>query len=349
MNKNEKEKNEVNDKNIKVNEDKNINNDEDKNYDVKVLHEIKIAYAKSGLDNTFAYVSFYDIPYLVFSSKEISIISYNLKELSVATEIKNAHENSISKFRSYEKNINTIYILSISSSSSNVKIWNFKNWECIFNLSQRHIIGSMFASIYISKDNKDYVITSSSNDSEFIRLFDFNGKEIFAFDDSQGKVLILDYLIDKNKYYIIAGMHNYVKAFNLDENKLYHKYSEPEFSDWHSSIKIHKSDDTVKLIDSCWGDDYLRIWDFHKGILLSKFQVGGQTIRSMCQVDDNCYYMGCRDHTIKLVDIKNEKVLNSFCIHKDWVVTIRKIKNSKFGECYASQGLTDKEDIKIWK
>ena len=105
MNKNEKEKNEVNDKNIKVNDDKNINNDEDKNYDVKVLHEIKIAYAKSGLDNTFAYVSFYDIPYLVFSSKEKSIISYNLKELSVATEIKNAHENSISKFRSYEKNI----------------------------------------------------------------------------------------------------------------------------------------------------------------------------------------------------------------------------------------------------
>ena len=108
---------------------KNINNDEDKNYDVKVLHEIKIAYAKSGLDNTFAYVSFYDIPYFVFSSKETSIISYNLKELSVSTEIKNAHENSISKFRSYEKNINTIYILSISSSSSNVKIWNFKNWE----------------------------------------------------------------------------------------------------------------------------------------------------------------------------------------------------------------------------
>ena len=57
----------------------------------------------------------------------------------------------------------------------------------------------MFSSIYLTKDNKDYVITSSSNDSEYIKLFDFKGNEIFIFDDSQGKVLTLDYLIDKNK------------------------------------------------------------------------------------------------------------------------------------------------------
>ena len=330
--------------------DKNIDLNEDKTHEPEILHEIKIAYAKSGLENTFTSFLYNDIPYLVFATNKKSLISYNLNHLNINTEIKHAHEDYISKVKSYEKNNNNIiYILSISSGCNNVKIWNFKNWECIFNLSQNHIIGSMFSSIYLTKDNKDYVITSSSNDSEYIKLFDFKGNEIFIFDDSQGKVLTLDYLIDKNKYYIIAGFSGFLKSFDFDENKLYHKYFESKFSDWHSSIKINSSDNIIKLIDSCWDDDYLRIWDFHKGILLSKFQIGGTTIRTICHVEENYYYIGCRDHSIKFVDIKNEKVLKSFCIHKDWVCTIRKIKTSKFGECFASQGLTDKEVIKIWK
>ena len=341
MNKNENEKNEIHNINIKL--------DSNKNTETEVLHEIKFAYAKSGLENTFTSFLYYDIPYLVFSTKDKSIISYNLKDLSVGIEIKGAHESSISKIRDYQKNNNIIYILSICSSKNNVKIWNFKNWECIFNLSQKHIIGSMFSSLYIMKDNKDYIITSSSNDSQYIKLFGFNGEEIFAFNDSQGKVLTLEYFFDENKYYIIAGYANYVKSFDFENNKLYHKYAEPEFTDWHSSLKINTSDNIIKLIDSCWKDDYLRIWDFHKGILLSKFQIGANTIRTICQADENHYYIGCKDHSIKLVDIENKKVLKSFCIHKDWVVTIKKIKNSKFGECYASQGLTDKEFIKIWK
>ena len=330
-------------------DDKNINLNEEKNNEPEMLHEINIAYARSGLENTFTSFLYNDIPYLVFATKEKSLMSYNLNHLSINSEVKNAHEDYISKVKSYQKHNNVIYILSISSGSNNVKIWNFKNWECIFNLSQKHIIGSMFASLYLMKDNKDFVITSSSNDSEYIRLFDFNGKEIFIFDDSQGKVLILDYFIENNKYYIIAGFSGCLKSFDFDENKLYHKYGEPEFSDWHSAMKINSSDNIIKLIDSCWKDDYLRIWDFHKGILLSKFKIGGGTIRTICQSDENYYYIGCRDHSIKLVDIKNEKVLKSFRIHNDWVCTIRKIKTSKFGECFASQGLTDKEVIKIWK
>ena len=334
---------------IKEISDKNINLNEDKNHEIKVLYEIKIAFAKSGLENTFTSFLYNDTPYLVFATKEKSLISYNLNHLSVNAEIKNAHEEDISKIQSYQKSNNIIYITSICSRRNNVKIWNFKNWECIFDFSQKHIIGSMFSALYLMKDDKDYVITSSSNDSEYIRLHDFNGKEIFTFDDSQGKVLTLDYFIDKNKYYIIAGFCGFVKSFDFGENKLYHKYAESKFTDWHSSLKINSSDNIIKLIDSCWEDNYLRIWDFHKGILLSKFKIGGETIRTICQADENHYYIGCRDHLIKLVDIKNGKVLKSFCIHKDWVVTIRKIKTLKFGECFASQGLTDKEIIKIWK
>jgi hypothetical protein len=120
MNKNENEKNEINNINI------NIKLDSNKNTETEVLHEIIIAHAKSGLENTFASFLYYDIPYLVFSTKDKSIISYNLKDLSVGIEIKNAHESSIKKIRDYQKNNNIIYILSICSSKNNVKIWILK-------------------------------------------------------------------------------------------------------------------------------------------------------------------------------------------------------------------------------
>ena len=127
MNKNENEKNEIYNINIKL--------DKNKNNETVVLHEIKITHAKFGLENTFASFLYYDIPYLAFSTKDKSIISYNLKDLSVGIEIRNAHESLITKIRDYQKNNNIIYIFYIFSSKNNFKIWNFKNWECIFNLS----------------------------------------------------------------------------------------------------------------------------------------------------------------------------------------------------------------------
>ena len=103
------------------------------------------------------------------------------------------------------------------------------------------------------------------------------------------------------------------------------------------------------MIDSCWKDDFIRIWDFHKGILISKFHTGGINIKCLCQWDNNLYFIGNRDHSIKLIDIENEKVIKTFNEHKDWTVTINKIKIEKYGECLISQGLGGKEEIKIWK
>ena len=319
----------------------------------QVFHEINIAYSKSGLDNNFTSFIYNDIPYLVFSTKDKSIISYNLNNLCVTTEIKKAHDgHHITALRQYLKNQDIIYILSISGSINDIKIWNFKSWKCIFNLRKRNVIGNTFSSCYINKDNKDYILISSSNDSQYVQLYDFNCNEILSLNDSQDKVLFLDYFYDKEKlkYYIITGCHNSSKSFDLEENKLYHKYYEKDiFTDWHSSLKINFSENIVKLIDSCWQDDFIRIWDFHKGILLSKFNTGGINIKCICHWDDNLYFIGNKDNSIKLIDIKKEKVIITFNEHKDWVATIMRIKIDKFGECLISQGLGQKEVIKIWK
>ena len=319
---------------------------------LEVFQDIELAYAIKGLDNTFISFLYYDIPYLVFATKKNSIISYNLNNLSIVAEIKKAHDDSISNLRDYQKNNNVIYILSISSGINSIKLWNFKTWECIFNMKIVNVIGNTFSSAYIMKNNKDYILTSSSNNSQSIKLYDFSYNQIISLDDSKGKVLFLDYFFEpeKNKYYIFAGYNGYAKSFDFEENKLYHKYYEKDiYTDWHASLKINFSDNLVKLIDSCWKDDFIRIWDFHKNILLCKFQTGGKSITCLCKWDENYYYIGDKDHSIKLIDIKKEKVIKSYIEHKDWVVTLRKIKIKNLGECLISQGLSDKEVIKIWK
>jgi WD40 repeat protein len=319
----------------------------------EVFHEIDVAYSKSGLENNFDSFLYYEIPYLVFATKKKSLISYNLNDFSINTEIMMPHEDYITNIRHYIKDNNIIYILSISRNINEIKMWNFQDWECIFNLRKTDIIGNTFASIYINKGNKDYILTSNSNDSEYIQLYDLKGNRILSLNNSQGNVLFLDYFYDNQnfKYYIIAGCHNSCKSFDLEENKLYHKYYDEEEinTDWHASLKINLSDNKVKLIDSCWKDDFIRIWDFHKGILLSKFKIGGINIKCICHWDKNLYFIGNKDYSIKLVDIKNEKVIKTFNAHKDWVVTIRKIKIDNFGECLISQGLAKNEVIKIWK
>lgn len=69
---------------------------------LEVFQDIELAYARNGLDNTFLSFLYYDIPYLVFATKKNSIISYNLNNLSIVAEIKNAHDDSISNLRDYQ-------------------------------------------------------------------------------------------------------------------------------------------------------------------------------------------------------------------------------------------------------
>mgnify|MGYP007069872664 CR=1 FL=1 len=52
-----------------------------------VFHEIDIAHAKYGLDNTFISFLYYNIPYIVFATKDKSIVSFDL--------IRNVKINSI--------------------------------------------------------------------------------------------------------------------------------------------------------------------------------------------------------------------------------------------------------------
>ena len=59
-------------------------------------------------------------------------------------------------------------------------------------------------------------------------------------------------------------------------------------------------------------------------------------------------FVGSDDNTIKLIELKNGKVIMSLACYNNYVVTIKKIYHPKYGECLISQGLKNAQ-IKLWK
>ena len=49
-------------------------------------------------------------------------------------------------------------------------------------------------------------------------------------------------------------------------------------------------------------------------------------------------FVSCKDKTIRLIDLKNGKIINDLIGHNTRVISIKKINHPEYGECLVSQG-----------
>ena len=140
------------------------------------------AYAKYTKFNTFCtFKSIDDIFYLVYSTRNKSIIFYNLINDKKINEIKNAHGEYITNFRYYldisnKRNL----ITSISLEDNNIKLWNINNLECLLNIEHANEDGGLLSACFLNDNNNIYIVTSNENyqDVEPVKIFDLNGNLI---------------------------------------------------------------------------------------------------------------------------------------------------------------------------
>ena len=117
---------------------------------------------------------------------------------------------------------------------------------------------------------------------------------------------------------------------------------------FHYYIIINDSDkDIIKLIDSC-NDGYIRIWNYRSGSLINKIKIDHKSLYGICLWDNDHVFVTCEKRLL-LVNISNNSFLNikTLLYHKNEVVTIKKIKHSKYEECLISQGYL-KDSIILW-
>lgn len=261
-------------------------------------------YTDNGLVNTFAvFKSINDLFLLIYSNDKNNLVSYDLINLNAIEQIQNAHEKKITNINHcLDKNNHRDIIMSISSDDNNLKLWDISNWQCIINIKNLNKDGILFSGSFLGDKNQNLIITSNlnwNNNPEPIKIFDFNANKIKEIENSGESTIFIDSYYDQNlsKNYILASYKDYVKSYNFDNNKLYQKYYDENMNKTyenpnpsHSNIIIINDENIIKLIESCT-DFYIRIWNFHSGLLLIKTRVC-RGLNHICLFDNNYIVFG---------------------------------------------------------
>ena len=308
------------------------------------------SYSNVTLDNSFTvFKSINNILCLIYANRNKSIICYDLKRQKAITQIKSNHKENINNFRHYlDKKNKRDLVLSLSNKDNNLKIWNTNIWECILDIPKVYDDGNLFSSCLLNNNEEFYIVTSNCNlsdDSEPIKIFDFNGNEITTIDDSDEITYFIDvyYDIKSSNNYIITGNDNYVKSYDYNTKKLYHTYHEAD-NEGHQSVLVY-NDNIIKLIESSFG--IIRIWDFHSGKLLNKLKINDYDLRGMCLLNNDYLLVGSYDSSIKVINLKKMIIARSLNNHDNYVITIKKIYHPLYGDCLISQGWKD-DQIRLW-
>ena len=320
----------------------------------KILNDFNISsYTYNYLGNTFcAFEAIDNIVYLIYTTLENSILSYNLINKQKINEIKKAHDIYISNLKHYLcKKEKMDLIMSISSGDNNLKLWNLTNFECLVNLKNVNDEGILASASILNDNNNYYIITSNCNWNEItgpMKVFDSSGNKIKEIIDSKEEILFLDIYYDeeKDKNYIVTGTIHCVKSYDYTENRVLHEYYEV-YTSYHFGIIIYKQDNIVKIIDSAT-DGYIRIWDFHNKILLKKI-IGTNNREWIYGISlwKNDYLLTGCNKSINLINLKDGKLVKVFEGHNKRVITIIKMKHPIYGDCFLSQGYQD-DYILMW-
>ena len=312
---------------------------------------INDSYTHLTLDNSFiTFKSIDDILYLIYANKNKSMICYDLIKQTKIKELKTIHEKYISYFRHCLDVINKKDLV-MSSDDNIIKVWNVKNWNCFLNIENTYQSSIFFTACFLNKNNKIYIITSNYNqdncNNNNFKIYDLQKNKIKEIQNSE-RTIFIDTYYDKllSKYYIITGNRGCSQSFDYDKNTEYYQYIDSVKNYNINSIIIKNNIESIKLIESC-SDGFIRIFNFHSGLLLKKIKIIDKVLYGLCLWNENYLIVGCGNKTINIIELESEiniKCLNS---HNNDVLTIKKINHPKLGECLLSQNLGESE-IKLW-
>ena len=278
---------------------------------------------------------------MIHSTHLKSIISYDLNKFQVISEIKNPHESHyITNFRHFlDKKNRRDLIMSISYKNCNIKIWDNENWTCILNLKNIYSHGIINSSCFISYISNILICVGNNYwiEPDYVKIFNIDGTFITNINNSKINSYFIDCYYDKQSsvIYIISCCYDYIISFNYNQNEEYFKYFESN-SKYHCSCKLLEKYRLIQLIDSA-GDGYIRIWNFHSGILINKIYISNLSLNGVCLWENDYLFVGCNDNNIKLVNINNGKIMNNIKGCNNWVCTLKTINHEKYGNCLISQ------------
>ena len=244
--------------------------------------------------------------------------------------------------------------MSLSYFDRNLKLWNFRDWQCLINIKDiLYSSGYLYSACIFNKHKDNYFAVSNYSDENInsvgsIKVYNFKNryfKEKKKINDSNYNTLLIKAYINDNNIYIIACGDKNIRAYDYGKNLLYKKYEDNNMESKIFSFTIFQTEEKIKIISSC-DDQYIRIWDFQSSEILKKIKINYAKLRGICLYNEKYLLVACGDKSIKLIEIENGFIIKSFNEHQEKVCTIKFRKLGNLGKCFISHGYDD--HIILW-
>ena len=281
-------------------------------------------------------------------TKDNTIELYDLEKDALIKSVKDAHIKDIHSCRHFVDIKNNKDLLITCSYDKSIRVWDIENLEKpLIDIQNAHSNGFIFTSCILSHEKmpENYIISGA--DDENIKIFDFNGKFLDKSVKVSDYVNLLDvyYYKREKKFCIINANSHDIRIYNFDDLKIYKTYIEKNSSS-HAHVIVYEDEkeDKVLLIDSDM-KGFIHIWDFDTEECLKTIFL--QTIiNGICFWNEQ--YIACtgRDKKIKIVDIKEAKIVRLIPGHEKETISVQKVNIPKYGDCLVSHGKDG--FLKVW-
>ena len=281
-------------------------------------------------------------------TKDNTIELYDLEKDALIKSVKDAHTKDIHSCRHFIDIKNNQDLLITCSYDKSIRVWDIEKLEKpLIDIQNAHSNGFIFTSCILSHEKmpENYIISGA--DDESIKIFDFTGKFLDKNVKVSDYVNLLDvyYYKREKKFCIINANSHDIRIYNFDDLKIYKTYIEKNSSS-HAHVIIYEDEkeDKVHLIDSDM-KGFIHIWDFDTEECLKTIFL--QTIiNGICFWNEK--YIACtgRDKKIKIVDIKEAKIVRLITGHEKETISVQKVNIPKYGDCLVSHGKDGL--LKVW-
>ena len=281
-------------------------------------------------------------------TKDNTIELYDLEKDALIKSVKDAHTKDIHSCRHFIDIKNNQDLLITCSYDKSIRVWDIEKLEKpLIDIQNAHSNGFIFTSCILSHEKmpENYIISGA--DDENIKIFDFTGKFLDKNVKVSDYVNLLDvyYYKREKKFCIINANSHDIRIYNFDDLKIYKTYIEKNSSS-HAHVIIYEDEkeDKVHLIDSDM-KGFIHIWDFDTEECLKTIFL--QTIiNGICFWNEQ--YIACtgRDKKIKIVDIKEAKIVRLITGHEKETISVQKVNIPKYGDCLVSHGKDGL--LKVW-
>jgi len=281
-------------------------------------------------------------------TKDNTIELYDLEKDALIKSVKDAHIKDIHSCRHFVDIKNNKDLLITCSYDKSIRVWNIENLEKpLIDIQNAHSNGFIFTSCILSHEKmpENYIISGA--DDENIKIFDYNGKFLDKSVKVSDYVNLLDvyYYKREKKFCIINANSHDIRIYSFDDLKIYKTYIEKNSSS-HAHVIVYEDEkeDKVLLIDSDM-KGFIHIWDFDTEECLKTIFL--QTIiNGICFWNEQ--YIACtgRDKKIKIVDIKEAKIVRLITGHEKETISVQKVNIPKYGDCLVTHGKDG--FLKVW-